>query len=427
MFNQCSAYELQKSPECSKSLKISQLQSQLVQLEEDDKAYNDLLQQYRQLQNEYQLMNDAKLHLEYELKQKNESTNKLLNDLKCQNIDLTNELTEKNSIYEKLFADNSNLLNNLNERKKENEAFCKTSMDNDKLINLLNQEKAKCEKDAVILDNTTHKNEEDIHNLCNKLDSLKLKNKSQNENINLKNMEINTTSKSLNELKNTNSNINSQINLKHAELDNLQKQLDLANKSILDLREEINALDQNHNLGKDQLQKLKIEYQNEYNKRLKAQDDNVNLEAVLKDRDDTISRLTCVNEALKSDSDKLIIGKNKLMDDMDRYKSHILILTQQTEKIANELERIINENNDAYNLNNNQIQRLQKVIYDNKKILQEEIEALNALENYVKSQPGIKVNDENNDGNRMTNNSNNNQTKVKTSRKTYSRQNQYNN
>ena len=240
-------------------------------------------------------------------------------------------------------------------------------------------------------------------------------------------MEINTTSKSLNELKNTNSNINSQINLKHAELDNLQKQLDLANKSILDLREEINALDQNHNLGKDQLQKLKIEYQNEYNKRLKAQDDNVNLEAVLKDRDDTISRLTCVNEALKSDSDKLIIGKNKLMDDMDRYKSHILILTQQTEKIANELERIINENNDAYNLNNNQIQRLQKVIYDNKKLLQEEIEALNALENYVKSQPGIKVNDENNDGNRMTNNSNNNQTKVKTSRKTYSRQNQYNN
>ena len=47
-------------------------------------------------------MNDAKLHLEYELKQKMENTNKCLNDLKSQNIYLANELEEKNSIYEKL-------------------------------------------------------------------------------------------------------------------------------------------------------------------------------------------------------------------------------------------------------------------------------------------------------------------------------------
>ena len=47
---------------------------------EDDKAYNDLLQKYRQLQNEYQLINEAKLHLEYEIRQKNETTNKILND-----------------------------------------------------------------------------------------------------------------------------------------------------------------------------------------------------------------------------------------------------------------------------------------------------------------------------------------------------------
>ena len=57
---------------CSKSIKISQLKSQLVQLEEDDKAYNELLQKYRQLQNDYHLMNEARLHLEYEIKQKDE-------------------------------------------------------------------------------------------------------------------------------------------------------------------------------------------------------------------------------------------------------------------------------------------------------------------------------------------------------------------
>ena len=84
MYEHCSSYEINQSPECpTKSQKISQLKSQLIQLEEDDKAYNDLLKRYRQLQNDYQIMNDAKLHLEYELKQKNECTNKILNDLKC--------------------------------------------------------------------------------------------------------------------------------------------------------------------------------------------------------------------------------------------------------------------------------------------------------------------------------------------------------
>ena len=117
MYNPCTSYELSQSPECpTKSQKICQLKSQLIQLEEDDKAYNDLLNRYRQLQNDFQIMNDAKLHLEYELKQKTENTNKILNDLKCQNVDLTNELAEKNSIYEKLFADKTNLLSNLDEK-----------------------------------------------------------------------------------------------------------------------------------------------------------------------------------------------------------------------------------------------------------------------------------------------------------------------
>ena len=73
MYNSCQEYTSSNNCDpCAKSLKISQLKSQLVQLEEDDKAYNDLLQKYRQLQNEYQLINEAKLHLEYELRQKNE-------------------------------------------------------------------------------------------------------------------------------------------------------------------------------------------------------------------------------------------------------------------------------------------------------------------------------------------------------------------
>ena len=388
MYDSCATYEISKNPSCvSKSLKISQLKSQLVQLEQDDKAYNDLLCKYRQLQNEYQIMNDAKLHLEFELKQKTENTNKSLNDLKSQNIDLTNELEEKNCIYEKLLADNKNLLHNLDERKKENDCFCKTAMDNDKEINLLNQEKTKCEKEVYELDNTAKKNENSINNLCNQLDSLKIKNGKQNDELNRKNIEINNNQKSLNDLKATNDNLNNQINLKNASLDTVQNQLNAANKSINDLQKELNDLEQSLSLGQDKLQKLKIDFQNEHCKRLQAEDDNVKLESILKDRDDTVQKLSSVNDALKSDRDKLISGKNNLLADVEKYKNHILVLTEQTEKLTSELERIISEDTELYNLNNSQIQRLQKVIYENKKLLEDEIQALNELENYVKCQP----------------------------------------
>ena len=399
MYNQC-AYELSQSPECpTKSQKISQLKSQLIQLEEDDKAYNDLLLKYRQLQKEYQLMNDAKLHLEYEYKQKNENMNKILNDLKCQNVDLTNELAEKNSIYEKLYADKSNLLNNLDERKKENDTFCKTAMNNDRLINELNQAKNKCENDAILLDNTTKKNDEDINNLCNQLNMLKLKNASQNEELNRRSIEINNNQNALNDVKNANENVNNQIKLKNAALDSVQNELNLANKTIVDLQNDINNLESNLNLGKDQLNKMNFEFQNQHIKRIQAEDDKNKLETILKDRDVTIERLNCVSDTLKNDRAKLIDGKNKLLADMEMYKNQIMVLTEQTEKLTNELQRIINEDSEAYNLNNSQIQRLQKLIYENQKLLHEEIEALNALETYIKSQPGIKEVPPNNNGN----------------------------
>ena len=388
MYDSCATYEINRSPDCSaKSLKISQLKSQLVQLEEDDKAYNDLLQKYRQLQNEYQLINEAKLHLEYELKQKNETTNKILNDLKCQNMDLTNELNEKNTIYKKLYAENTNLFRNLEDRKKENENFIRTVADNENMINHISQDKAQCEHDAMILNDTSKKNENDIQNLCSQLDSLKLRSKSQNDELNAKNIEMNNNQKCLNEIKSDNANLNNKINLKNSSLDTIQKQLAIANKSIVDLQNELSNLEKDHLRGKDQLENLKENFQNEHVKRIQAENDNVRLEEILKDRDETLNRLTCVNEALKSDRDTLATTKSKLMSDVEKYKNHIMVLTQQTEKLTNELQRIIDEDAALYNLNNAQIQRLQKIIYDNKKLLSDEFAALNALENYVRSQP----------------------------------------
>ena len=410
MYNSCQEYTSSNNCDpCAKSLKISQLKSQLVQLEEDDKAYNDLLQKYRQLQNEYQLINEAKLHLEYELRQKNETTNKILNDLKAQNMDLTNELNEKENIYKKLYADNTNLFRNLEERKKENENFCKIVEENENMINHITQDKAQCEHDAMLLNETSKKNESDIQNLCNQLENLKLKSRTQNDELTKKNLEMNNNQKCLNEVKSDNANLNNQINLKISSLDTIQKQLTIANQSIVEMQNELNNLEKSHSLGMNQLENIKINFKNEHEKRVQAENDNVRLEGILKDKEDNMNKLSSINGQLKSDRDKLLVTKNKLLDDLDKYKNHIMVLTEQTEKLTDELQRIIDEDSELYNLNNSQIQRLQKVIYENKKLLSDEIAALNALENYVRNQ--------NNYGTTM------NQS-VEQTRKTYSIQNQ---
>ena len=388
----CVSYEMSKCQDySSKSMKISQLKSQIIQLEENDKAYNSLLQKYRQLQNEYQLLNDSKIHLEYELKQKNETTNKILNDLKCQNMDLTNELKEKNIIYQKLTADNSNLLQNLQERNKENDNFCRTVASNENIINHITQDKVQFEHDAMILNDTSKKNEENIKNLCQQLDCLKIRNQSQNSELNAKNNEINDNQKSLNEVQCDNANLNNQINLKNSSLNNIQTQLSLANKTIADLTAEINAKRDEYEKGKLNLQNLQISYKNEQENRIKAESDNIKLEGILKDREDNLNKLNFLNESLKCDRNKLCEDKNKLMNDIEKYKSHVMILTDQTEKLTSELQKIIDEDTGLYNLNNAQIQRLQKIIYENKKLLSDEIAALNALENCVKCQPVCKL------------------------------------
>ena len=388
----CTSYEMNKCQDyASKSMKISQLKSQIIQLEESDKAYNALLQKYRQLQNEYQLINDTKIHLEYELKQKNETTNKILNELKCQNMDLTNELNEKNTIYQKLNADNANLLHNLQDRKKENENFCRTVSENENMINHITQDKVQFEHDAMLLNDTSKKNEENIKNLCVQLDNLKLKNQSQNNELNSKNIEISDNQKCLNEVQCDNANLNNQINIKNSSLDEIQNQLNLANKSIADLTAEINAKRDEYEKGKSQLQNLQINFRNEKENRIRAENDNMKLEGVLKDREETLNKLNYVNESLKCDRSKLCEDKNKLMNDIERYKSHVMILTDQTDKLTNELQKIIDEDTGLYNLNNAQIQRLQKIIYENKKLLSDEIAALNELENYVKCKPDCRI------------------------------------
>ena len=86
-----------------KDLLVSKLNSKIMKLEQQDKDYDLLNQEYKQLENDVSLLNEAKLRLEYEIKQRDESYNKKIGDLKGENENLQNALNDKLCVNKKLF------------------------------------------------------------------------------------------------------------------------------------------------------------------------------------------------------------------------------------------------------------------------------------------------------------------------------------
>ena len=100
---------------------IAQLKSQIFDLEQNEKNYEALLNKYKSLSNEASILNEEKIRLEYELKQKTETSNKMICDLQTENENLQNALNEKLATNKTLYNDNNNLFASLEQKNFENE------------------------------------------------------------------------------------------------------------------------------------------------------------------------------------------------------------------------------------------------------------------------------------------------------------------
>ena len=125
---------------------ISQLKAHIFELEQHEKDYDNLNQKFRNLQNECSLLNQEKLRLEYEIKQRTESQNK-------QNVDLRNDLenlqanfNEKLVINKKLYNENSNLSKNLEIKNLEANELNQRLDDYSEQIRILTDEKLNLER-----------------------------------------------------------------------------------------------------------------------------------------------------------------------------------------------------------------------------------------------------------------------------------------
>ena len=268
-----------------KDMLIAQLNAHIQELEQQEKDYDLLNQKFRQLQNEYSLLKDNKLRLEYELKQRDEAYNKKICDLRGENENLQLGFNEKISVGKKLLSDNDVL---------------------GKQLDMKNSIRQEQERNLKI-------GEQDRLNLGNKID--------QN------NCEIN--------------NLNDKLRVHANNIDQLQNKLDDSTALNCNLQNTIKEYERqivNFRNDNDNLKKTLIQERNTRNDEEKR---NEELSQMINERERRIQILNDEYEQGKRVRQQICCDNDGFQMENDKLKEHINVLTCQNQKLIGELENVL--------------------------------------------------------------------------------------
>ena len=319
---------------------ISNLKSRLFDLEQQEKDHNALKAKLSQLRSQFQLLTSTKNKLEQELKQKDDTYNQRICNLRSENENLQLGYNEKLSLNKKLFTENDllekeiedrdnelnelrNKLNDLNNNLNQSLAD-KGDMENQvaKLkaikaaqlndINKLTKENKNLSQIVADQDKKLQKAQEDI---------AAMENQSQENDINIQNLNI-----KLRSLMDDIANTQTALNKNNLDNRNLDDKLNDLNNQCENLKCE-NA-DLNNNILKEK--SLVADKQ--------RQNDNLNAliseqEMQLNDLSDKYNTLNAMYSQATNDSKNSQLENGKL-------KEHIMLLTQQNQKLLGELENV---------------------------------------------------------------------------------------
>ena len=319
---------------------ISNLKSRLFDLEQQEKDHNALKAKLSQLRSQFQLLTSTKDKLEQELKQKDDTYNQRICNLRSENENLQLGYNEKLSLNKKLFTENDllekeiedrdnelnelrNKLNDLNNNFNQSLAD-KGDMENQvaKLkaikaaqlndINKLTKENKNLSQIVADQDKKLQKAQEDI---------AAMENQSQENDINIQNLNI-----KLRSLMDDIANTQTALNKNNLDNRNLDDKLNDLNNQCENLKCE-NA-DLNNNILKEKSLVADKRRQN----------DNLNAiitehEMQLNDLSDKYNTLNAMYSQATNDSKNSQLENGKL-------KEHIMLLTQQNQKLLGELENV---------------------------------------------------------------------------------------
>ena len=336
------SYEI-KIENKEKDILISQLKAHIFEMEQREKDYDTLKQKYRQLQNECACINDDKIRIECELKEKEDCYNKQIRNLTCENENLQINLNEKLSLCKKLYDDIDNLSKNNSIKNCEiedlnnkiNDLFCQNDnlkidkCDMEKIIRELNEinSKQKFENSKLIEDNKK------LTKICqDQTRNLKMNEEEKNQlikNLNDSNIDI----KNLNDkLQNNEENLNY---LKNKFEDSKNLNLHLQN-TISNYEMKIDSLqNENDNLNISLNREKMIRNENE--KKIEK------ISNIINSRELELNQITNDLEKSKTINKRLIDDKTRIQIENEKLKQHIMILTNENQKLVYEFENIIDQ------------------------------------------------------------------------------------
>jgi chromosome segregation ATPase len=312
---------------------ISQLKAHIFELEQHDKDYDNLNQKFRNLQNECSLLNQEKLRLEYELKQRTDSQHKQILELRAELENVQLNFNDKLIINKKLYNENGNLskslemknmeLNEANSRldefSEQSRRLTEEKLNLERIVNNLSDLKnsQKIEISKLVEDNQKltricQDHEKGIKNL----DSERIKLLSRNDELNF-------------QLKNSNGKLQSrEENLAHTNRQ-WEESKNANAKSQQTLREYEKKMDSQ----KNEIHNLNSQLSNERNLRNESEKEVENLKVMLLEREKNINRYANELDMSKNLNGRLTDEKRSLLIDNERLDNHIGILRKQNDEV----------------------------------------------------------------------------------------------
>lgn len=355
-----------------KDKQISELRSKLDSLKKVSKDYENINLQYKELLNNFSLMNEAKVRLEYEIRQRETEYNRRISDLKAEKETMKLVLDDKMTDSEKIYSENymiekeikikneeiKDLTEKLNYISNEFDKNCKNKKDLIDLVQNINddillqkEQLYKLKKDNEYLNKICQENE---NNLC------------------FGKKDLNNLTKQLNENNYDKQNLNKEIFLQEKNINNLQQKLNSCNDINTELKQNLISIEKELTCHINENDELKKELINERNLRINIEKNNEKLSNILFQRETELNQLNIGNEKIKlintqSNKDK---ENNKIMN--NKLKKQINILEYQNNNLMKEIDNILEEDKKMKEILNRQ-ERINSLLKSNNNNLERSI------------------------------------------------------
>lgn len=323
-----------KVEESEKDLIISQLKSQIFELEQNEKNFNAINLKVRSLQNDANILSEEKLRLEYELKQRTDMSDKQILELRQTNENLQLELSEKIQVNKKLYSDNNNVFRILEARNSE-------INDLKVQINDLIDENSSLRDKSSQLESNLHNEKSAISSLRKQIDVLNRELEANTRNLNDLNEVLKNTQSEKNSINVRNeenkrqlSNLNNSIKKKDDNLKYLTSELDQLNNSCQNYKNKIADNERKIQNLTTELNQINNNFNSEKNLRCSIEKSNDQLETLLTEKDKENRKLHADNVELKNQLDKSDYEGRLLGNEVEKLKNHIIVLTEQNQVVS---------------------------------------------------------------------------------------------